>query len=120
MNRATSRIAADDLTLDAVMSADLRAVDVRITAEALSHQAQVAESDGNPQLAENLRRAAELTAFEDAEVLAIYDALRPNRSSSAELEQLADRLASHGAPLCARLVSEALDAYRRRGLLREP
>ena len=37
----------------------------------------IAQQHGNPQLADNLRRAAELTELPDEEVLAIYEALRP-------------------------------------------
>ena len=52
----------------------------------------MAEEHGNPQLAENLRRAAELTALGDDEVLAIYEALRPGRSTAAQLTGLAASL----------------------------
>ncbi len=52
----------------------------------------MAEAHGNPQLAGNLRRAAELTALGDDEVLAIYDALRPGRSTAAAADR-AGRLA---------------------------
>jgi propanediol dehydratase small subunit len=76
----------------------------------------VAEQNGNPQLADNLRRAAELTALDDKEVLGIYEALRPGRSSPAELETIASRLESSEAPLCAALVREAAAVYGRRGL----
>ena len=120
MTRAASGTATDEITLDAVASGALRSADIRIGAEALCHQAEVAAAGGNPQLAENLRRAAELTAFGDEEVLSLYEALRPSRSSAAELEALATDLVARGAPLCAQLIAEALDAYRRRGLLRTP
>jgi propanediol dehydratase small subunit len=118
VTRAASGTPATDLSLDTVVAGSMRASDIRIGADALEHQARVAESDGNPQLAENLRRAAELTAFADGEVLAIYDALRPGRASRAELDQLAGRLAIEGAPRCAALIEEALAAYERSGLLR--
>lgn len=118
MTRAASGLSVDDLTLDRVMADDLTADDIRISADALRHQAQVSAGNGNPQLAENLRRAAELTALPDDEVLAIYEALRPNRSSETELEQLAIDLKRRGADRCAALVIEALAAYRQRGLTR--
>ena len=76
----------------------------------------VAEQHGNPQLAENLRRAAELTALGDDEVLAIYDALRPGRSTPAQLTELATSLAGRGLPRCAALLIEAAEIYERRGL----
>ena len=62
----------------------------------------MAEQHGNPQLAANLRRAAELTALGDDEVLAIYDALRPGRSTPAQLTELAASLAGRGLPLLRR------------------
>jgi propanediol dehydratase small subunit len=86
--------------------------------DTLRHQAGVAEAHGNPQLGENLRRAAELTALPDDEVLEVYEALRPGRSSAAGLETIAARLAAAEAPLCAALVREAAEVYARRGLLK--
>ena len=76
----------------------------------------MAEQHGNPQLADNLRRAAELTALGDDAVLAVYEALRPGRSTLAELEAVAARLEAAHAPSCAALVREAAAAYERRGL----
>jgi propanediol dehydratase small subunit len=76
----------------------------------------VAEQHGNPQLAENLRRAAELTLLPDDEVLAIYEAPRPGRSTPAQLTDLATSLAGRGLPRCAALVAEAAEVYARRGL----
>lgn len=105
-----------ELTLDAVRRGEIRLGDLRIHPDALEHQAQVAQADGNPQLAENLRRAAELTALGDDEVLAIYEALRPGRSTPAQLSALAASLAGRGLPRCAALVTEAAEVYARRGL----
>ena len=70
----------------------------------------------NPQLAENLRRAAELTRLPDDEVLAIYDALRPGRSTPEQLTAMAGELAGRGLPRCAALLTEAAEVYARRGL----
>ena len=77
----------------------------------------MAQRHGNPQLAGNLRRAAELTSLPDDEVLAIYDALRPGRATAAKLAELAESLEARGLPRCAELVSEAAQVYARRGLL---
>ena len=90
--------------------------DLRIHPETLDHQASVAEAHGNPQLAENLRRAAELTVLPDDEVLAIYEALRPHRSTPEQLTTLAESLAGRGLPRCAALLTEAAEVYARRGL----
>ena len=105
------------MTLDAAVSGDF-SPDLRVHPETLRHQAKVAEAHGNPQLGENLRRAAELTALPDDEVLAIYEGLRPGRSTAAGLEGVAARLEAAQAPLCAALVREAAEVYARRGLLR--
>ncbi|HEX3489728.1 MAG TPA: diol dehydratase small subunit [Streptosporangiaceae bacterium] len=107
-----------ELTLEAVRRGEVSVPDVRIHPDALEAQAVVAEQHANPQLAENLRRAAELTALGDDEVLAIYDALRPGRSTPAELTGLAASLAGRGLPRCAALLTEAAEVYARRGLTR--
>ena len=107
-----------ELTLDAVRRGEIGLPDLRIHPDALEAQAVVAERHGNPQLAANLRRAAELTVLGDDEVLAIYDALRPGRSTPAQLTELAASLAGRGLPRCAALVTEAAEVYERRGLTR--
>lgn len=104
------------LTLDAVRSGEVSLDDIRIAPATLEHQARVAAEHGNPQLAENLRRAAELATLPDSEVLAIYEALRPHRSTATELLARADTLAARGLTRCAALVSEAAEVYERRGL----
>ncbi|MFM1964795.1 MAG: hypothetical protein RL134_520 [Actinomycetota bacterium] len=107
-----------EITLDALRAGELTPEDVRIHPATLEHQAQIAESHGNPQLAANFRRAAELTELPDERVMAIYESLRPGRSSVAELNALADELESLGAPANAALVREAAAAYAERGLAR--
>jgi propanediol dehydratase small subunit len=104
------------LTLDAVRAGEVTLPDLRIHPDTLERQATVAEKHGNPQLAENLRRAAELTRLPDEEVLAIYEALRPGRSTAAQLTDLAGSLAARGLPCCAGLLTEAAQVYTRRGL----
>jgi propanediol dehydratase small subunit len=104
------------LTLEAVRRGEIGLADLRIHPGTLERQAVVAEAHGNGQLAENLRRAAELTATADDEVLAIYEALRPGRSSPAQLTALAASLAERGLPRCAALLREAAEVYARRGL----
>ena len=104
------------LTLDAIRAGEIGVADLRIHPDTLERQAVVANKHGNPQLAQNLRRAAELTRLPDDEVLAIYEALRPGRSSAAQLTALAGSLADRGLPLCADLVAEAADVYAHRGL----
>jgi propanediol dehydratase small subunit len=107
-----------EITLEAVREGTVDIADVRIHPATLEHQAQVAADHANPQLAENFRRAAELSGLPDAEVLALYEALRPRRSTEAELVAHAERLESAGATRNAALFREAAQVYARRGLLR--
>ena len=114
--RALSGKAVDLLTVEAVRTGEVGVADLRIHPETLERQAVVAEQHGNPQLAENLRRAAELTRLPDDEVLAIYEALRPGRSTPVQLTELAASLDGRGLPRCAALLAEAAEIYARRGL----
>lgn len=114
--RALSGRPIDELTLEAAVRGDLSPADLRVHPETLRHQAHVAEEHDNAQLGANLRRAAELTALPDDEVLTIYEALRPGRATHAELTAIAARLEAADAPLCAALVREAAAVYERRGL----
>jgi propanediol dehydratase small subunit len=116
--RALSGRPAGEIRLEPALAGELEPADVRIHPDTLRAQADVAQRHGNPELAENLRRAAELALLPDAEVLAIYAALRPRRSSRDELDAIAHRLAAAGAPRSAALVREAADVYERRRLLR--
>jgi propanediol dehydratase small subunit len=108
----------EDITVGNAVDGKLGLPDLRMDPAALAHQAVVAEEGGNPQLAENFLRAAELATVDDEEVMALYEALRPYRSTAAELEELRASLASRGAPRCAALVEQAAVVYARRGLLR--
>jgi propanediol dehydratase small subunit len=114
--RALSGKPVESLTVEAVRAGEVGLSDLRIHPETLERQAVIAEQHGNPQLADNLRRAAELTELPDEEVLAIYEALRPGRSTAAELTALAESLAARGLARCAALVAEAAEVYARRGL----
>lgn len=114
--RALSGRAVQALTVEAVRAGEVGLADLRIHPDTLERQAVVAERHGNPQLAENLRRAAELTRLPDDEVLAIYEALRPGRSTPAQLTGLAASLSARGLPRCAALLTEAAQVYARRGL----
>ena len=109
---------SDRITVEAAVQGKLSSDDVRMDPEVLLHQADQAERHGNPQLADNLRRAAELAVLADDRVLALYESLRPSRSTEAELQALVGGLRADGATRCAALVEDALRTYRRRGLLR--
>ena len=112
-----SGLALDEVTLEAARNGVLVAADVRATAGTLERQAAVARAAGRRPLAENLERAAELTGVPDDQLLAIYTALRPGRSTAAELEEWARRLEDWEAPRTAAFVREAAAAYAERGLL---
>ncbi|AIJ26009.1 coenzyme B12-dependent glycerol dehydrogenase small subunit [Amycolatopsis methanolica 239] len=108
----------DELTMAAVLAGEVAPEDLRIAPETLRLQAQIAERVGRPQLAQNFRRAAELTALPDELVLSIYNSLRPRASTKEQLGEIADELESkYSATLCAQLVREAADVYERRDIL---
>ena len=109
-----------DLTIDKVLGGGLTAEDFRTDAGTLRGQADKADAAGYRQLAENLRRASELTLLSNQEVLDIYNQLRPGRSNYRSLIALAERLAEgHQAPLTSALVREAAEAYLERGIVPE-
>ena len=112
--RTPGGLALDELELhgENVTSPELRA-----TPETLRLQAEVARAAGRPQLADNLLRAAELAPLPDETILEIYAALRPRRSSAAELAAWAERLEGWDAPATAAFVREAAQVYAQRGLL---
>ncbi len=108
------------LTLEAILQDRLTPEDFRISAETLRAQAEAAAAAGYRQLAENFRRAAELTNISNEEVLAMYNTLRPGRTTYRELLTLAERLErDYAAPLTAALVREAAAVYLARGLVKE-
>lgn len=112
--------ALDALNMEAVLEGQLTTEDFRISAATLQAQADAAEVVGYRQLAENFRRAAELTGISNEEVLAMYNTLRPGRTTYRELLALAERLErDYAAPLTAALVREAAEVYLARGLVKE-
>ena len=107
-----------DLTLDNLLAGDVTASDFRITAEGLRLQATIADQAGRPNLAQNLRRGAELVEIPDTVLLEVYELLRPGRAQSAdELRAAADQLRdTYGAKETASLIEEAALVYERRGI----
>ena len=108
-----------DLTLDNLLAGKVAAADFGITAEGLRLQAAVAEQAGRPNLAQNLRRGAELVEIPDNVLLDIYELLRPGRAQNAdEIQAAADQLRdTYGAKETASLLEEAALVYERRGIL---
>lgn len=108
----------EDLTIEAVVSGELAAEDLRIAPDTLLMQAQIAEGVGRRQLAENFRRAAEMAPMPDERVLEVYNALRPSASTKQQLLDLADELENEfAAERNAALIREAAEVYERRDLL---
>ena len=104
----------DQITLDEVVTSD----DIKISAETLRRQGEVAADADNPQMAANFERAAELTSVPDDVILGMYNKLRPNRSSKRELAEMAgELLEKYHAPHCAKMVLEAAEIYEKRGIL---
>lgn len=107
-----------EINMENVLKGNVSVEDCRISPQTLEYQAQIAESAGNRQVADNFRRAAELTGFSDEKVLEIYTALRPFRSTKDELYEIAEELEAHGATLNAEYVREAAEIYEKRNKLK--
>jgi propanediol dehydratase small subunit len=117
--RTKSGRTLDELTVEAVLAGRLTVEDFRISGETLRRQADAAEAAGYRQLAENLRRASELTHLSNQEVFDIYNALRPGRATYSQLVGLAEHLENGlGAVLTAALVREAAEVYLKRGIVK--
>jgi propanediol dehydratase small subunit len=111
-------VSEQEITVEGAVDGKLGLADLRMEPAVLAHQAVVAEAGGNPQLAENFLRAAELATMDDEDVMGLYEALRPYRSTSVELDELGTSLENRGAQRCAALVRQAAVVYARQGLLR--
>jgi propanediol dehydratase small subunit len=107
-----------DLTLDNLLAGHVAASDFGITAEGLRLQAAIAERAGRPNLAQNLRRGAELVEIPDNVLLDVYELLRRGRAQSADdLRAVANQLRDiYGAQETASLLEEAALVYERRGI----
>lgn len=107
-----------EVTLEQVRRGEVVNADLAIHPDTLRIQADVAEEHGYPQLAANLRRAAELALLPQERILAIYEALRPYRTTYEQLVTLAEELEhTWQAPENARLLREAAEAYRQHKLV---
>jgi len=118
---AASGRALGDVTVAATVAGEITLDDLQIDKAALQAQAEIARQAGYAQLAQNLARAAELTVVPRAEIIDMYQQLRPGRSSHAELITLATRLEEvYAAPICGAFVREAAQVYLERNMLRRP
>ena len=106
-----------EITLEKVVEGEIDGEELVIAPETLEKQAQIAEDEGRPQLAQNFRRAAELTAVPDDRILEIYNALRPSGAEKEKLHDIADELENeYGATINAEHVREAAAVYEERDL----
>jgi propanediol dehydratase small subunit len=109
----------EDLNLKTVMAGEISAEDLRIHADTLRAQAEIARQAGYLRLAANLNRAAELTGVPNEELLKMYEALRPGRSTYRQLIALAEYLEqTFSAQHTGQFVREAAGVYRKRRLVR--
>jgi len=108
----------DEITLDAIVSGDVTMEDLRITADALLQQAEVARSVHRTSLAQNFERASEMTRLPQSVVMEVYELLRPGRASEKQtLLDVASRMRDEfQAGELASFIEEAADVYDRRGL----
>ncbi len=108
-----------DISIENIISNNLQSEDCRISADTLEQQAQIAELAGNPQMARNFRRAAELTVIPDEEIIRIYNALRPYRSTKEELLKIAEHIETKfQASQNAAFLKEAAEYYEKQNRLK--
>lgn len=110
--------ALGDLTLENLLARQVDTSDFAIRADGLRLQAEIAERAGRSNLAQNLRRGAELVEIPDAVLLEVYELLRPGRAQSPDdLRSAANQLRdTYGAKETASLLEEAAVVYERRGI----
>lgn len=108
-----------ELDLERILDGQVDADDVSVRDKTLELQAQFARQAGYHEVAENLARAAEMTRIPNDEILEIYEALRPGRSTYYQLLSLSQQIISmYGAEHTGAFVREAAEAYRDTGLLK--
>lgn len=109
----------DEITLDNVMGNKIKSNDLRITPNTLRLQGEVANDAGRDAIQRNFKRAAELTSIPDDRLLEMYNALRPYRSTKAELLAISSELKDkYNAPVNAGWFAEAADYYESRKKLK--
>ncbi|MDG2406566.1 MAG: diol dehydratase small subunit [Paracoccaceae bacterium] len=118
--RAKSGRPLNELTLDQVQAGDVQPDDLSASAETLNLQAQFALDAGYAEVAKNLIRAAEMTKIPNTEILEVYEALRPGRSTYYRLLSLSQQIISmYGAEHTGAYIRDAAEAYRETGLLKK-
>lgn len=107
-----------ELTLAAIEAGDVALEDLRITPQALRHQAEIATAAGRPTLGRNFDRAAELIDVPQDVILSIYELLRPGRAKGKQdlLDTARLLRQTYKAEKMAAFIEEAAEVYERRGL----
>lgn len=109
----------EDITLQNFNNGKIDRNDCRTSKSSLLAQAEIARQSGNAYLAGNFERAAELVDVDNEKIIAIYNALRPYRSSEGELMEIASCLRNqYGATLTAKFVEDAALVLKKRQKLR--
>ncbi len=117
--QTSTNVLLSEITLDSLINGKISSNDIRISRKTLLIQAEIAEENGFHQLAGNFQKAAELVHIPDEQILDIYNALRPKRSTYKELMSLAaDIEEQHSAPEVAKLIRDAANAYRATDLVK--
>jgi len=117
--RSATGLGLDDITLEKVVAGEIQFEDIKTRPETLALQTEIAESVSRPNLAQNLKRAGEMTQIPDARILEMYNNLRPYRATKQELLSMADELEQqYQAAACAALVREAADVYEKNNRLK--
>ena len=108
----------DDINLEEIKKGNITGEDIKISKEMLRKQGQVAKEADSPAMEKNFERAAELVDVPDDVILSMYNLLRPNRATKAQLLDMAAELENkYRAKSCAKMVREAADIYEKRGIL---
>lgn len=109
----------EEITFENIKRKRVSSSDCRTSKQSLLYQADIAEADGNKNLADNFRRAAEMVDIDSERLIEIYNALRPYRSSESELREMIQELRErHGAEKTADFVEEALRILKERKKLK--
>jgi propanediol dehydratase small subunit len=110
----------DEISLTNVLSGKIGLDDIKICPETLEYQAKIADSINRTHLADNLRRAAEMTRIPDERLLEIYNSLRPYRSTKIELLRIADELENvYQAKVSADFIRESAEVYDKTSRLKK-
>ena len=116
--RAANGFRLEELTMENILSDKVTMADIQIAPETLDYQAEIAAAATRRPLADNFRRAAEMTRLPNELIMEIYEMLRPGRAvDRSSLDASAQRLRTEfGAEKLALFLEEAAEIYTRHGV----